>query len=271
MDESKGTGSEGIMSDTDNLAAVQRQFRRQAEAYSTMPVVTDPALLNYIFDVSKAGSNDRVLDVASGPGYVAMTFAPHCSRVVAIDATDRLANRARGEALRRGLTNLSFVLGNVERMPFAADSFDVAACRFAFHHFAHPDAVLAEMRRVIRGGGTAVIVDMIASEDRLRADLHNRIERLCDPSHARALPASEFQNLFSANGFDLVLASNRTTSYTVDEWIAHGGPSVEDRAKILELMESSLDVDKTGLAIRRENGDLVFSHTGATYVLRKLA
>lgn len=250
----------------DNLSAVQQQFRRQAEAYSTMKVVTDPRLLEQMVELSAVTPDARVLDVACGPGFVAMAFARKCRSVTGIDATDRLIARARTETARRGLSNIGFMLGNVERMPFGGGEFDIAACRFAFHHFAHPRVVLAEMARVLRPGGRMVIVDMTTSDDPVKSDYHNRIERLCDPSHARALPASEWERMFADAGLKITYRGSRETHYDLESWMAHGGPPPERRAQIIEMMEASLQIDRSGLKVRHHNGQLWFSHTGVTYV-----
>ena len=254
-----------------HLEAVQVQFRRQAEAYSAMSVVTDPEFLSSTVSISGVGKSDQVLDVASGPGFVAMAFAPHCARVVGVDATDRFVERATNEAAARRLGNASFVLGDVEHMAFPENSFDIAVCRFAFHHFARPANVLAEMRRVVRPGGKLVIVDMVAAEDPVKAAYHNQIERLCDPSHARAIPATEFERMFAAQGFDLTYKQTIKSSYSIEEWIAHGAPAPAQAAQIHELMSASLAADKSGLDVRRVNDTMFFSHTGASYVIRKRA
>jgi ubiquinone/menaquinone biosynthesis C-methylase UbiE len=198
-----------------------------------------------------------------------MAFAPHCREVVGIDATERFVARASAEAARRGQDNISFTLGDVERMTFADESFDIAVCRFAFHHFPQPANVLAEMRRVVRTGGVVVIVDMVAAEDVARAEYHNRVERLCDPSHARALPASEFERMFKEQKFELTYKQMVKSSYSIDEWIAHGAPAAEQDAQIRELMSASLVEDRSGLDVRMVNGTMHFSHTGASYVMRK--
>ncbi len=252
-----------------HLEAVQAQFRRQAEAYSAMPVVTDPEFLSFIVSISGVGKADHVLDVASGPGFVAMAFAPHCDRVVGVDATDRFVERATNEAAHRSLRNATFVLGDVERMAFPENSFDIAVCRFAFHHFPRPANVLAEMRRVVRPGGKLVIVDMVAAEDPVKAAYHNQVERLCDPSHARAIPATEFERMFAEQGFDLTYKQTVKSSYSIEEWIAHGAPPPAQAALIRDLRAASIAEDKCGLDVRRVNDTMFFSHTGASYVIRK--
>jgi SAM-dependent methyltransferase len=227
----------------DNLIAVQQQFRRQAEAYSTMKVVTDPRILDNMVEVSEVRADSRVLDVACGPGFVAMT--------------------------RRGISNITFTLGNVERMPFRTGEFDLATCRFAFHHFAHPREVLAEMARVLKPGARMVIVDMTTAEDPAKSDYHNRVELLCDPSHARAIPVSEWERMIAAAELEVAYRGGRETSYDLESWMAHGGPPPERRAQIIEMMEASLAADRSGLKVRRQDGQIWFSHTGVTYALDK--
>lgn len=260
------------MSDAaDNLSAIQQQFRRQAEAYSTMPVVTDPKLLDFMVTISEVSKSDRVLDVASGPGYVAMAFAPHSARVIGIDATDRLVARARAGAERVSLNNVAFILGDVEHMAFAPASFDLAACRFAFHHFPDAARVIGEICRVTRPRARMVIVDMLASEEPDKAAYHNAVERLCDPSHARALPASEFERIFADHDLEVTFKETRKTSYRLEDWIAHGAPSAENTAKIVAMMDASVNDDKSALDVRREQGTIWFSHTGVSYVVRRRA
>jgi ubiquinone/menaquinone biosynthesis C-methylase UbiE len=252
-----------------NLIAVQQQFRRQAEAYSTMKVVTDPRILDNMVEISEARPDSRALDVACGPGFVAIAFAPKCRSVLGIDATDTLVARARAETTRRGISNLTFMLGDVERMPFPTATFDLATCRFAFHHFAHPREVLTEMARVLKPGARMVIVDMTTAEDPAKSDYHNRVERLCDPSHARAIPVSEWERMIAEAELKVTHRGGRETSYDLESWMAHGGPPPQRRTQIIEMMEASLAVDRSGLKVRRQHGQIWFSHTGVTYALDK--
>jgi ubiquinone/menaquinone biosynthesis C-methylase UbiE len=253
----------------DNLTMVQRQFRRQAEAYSTMKVVTDPRILDNMVEISEVRPDSRVLDVACGPGFVAMAFAPRCQSVLGIDATDTLVARARAETMRRGIFNVNFALSNVERMPFGPDEFDLATCRFAFHHFAHPREALAEMARVLKPRARMVIVDMTSAEDPAKSDYHNRLERLCDPSHARAIPVSEWERMIAEAELEVSYRGGRETSYDLESWMAHGGPPPERRAQIIEMMQASLETDRSGLKIRHQGSQIWFSHTGVTYALSK--
>jgi len=76
----------------------------------------------------------RVLDVATGPGDVALGFAAQCREVVGIDLTSATLALAEAQRKERGRANLHFVMGDAEHLPFENDTFDVVVCRFAFHH-----------------------------------------------------------------------------------------------------------------------------------------
>jgi ubiquinone/menaquinone biosynthesis C-methylase UbiE len=253
---------------SDQLGRIQRQFRRQALAYERLASVTDAVALGRLVAASSAGANDRVLDVACGPAFLTMTFAERCAAVVGVDGTDVFLDHARALARERGLENLRFVLGDVARLPLAGESFDVCSCRAAFHHFPRPDVVLREMVRVTRPGGRLLIADQVSSEDPAKAALHNEIERLCDPTHERALAESELRDMFANLGLNIAFRGRSTIDYSVAEWMSHGGPAPEVAREIERRMRASIDGDRAGLATRVEDGELRFSHTAVAFVLR---
>jgi ubiquinone/menaquinone biosynthesis C-methylase UbiE len=252
----------------EHLDEIRRQFTRQADAYAAMPQTKDEAAHAGLVALVGAQPNDRVLDVACGPGFLTLAFARRCARAQGIDATAALLERARAEALRSGLRNVQFGLGNAEALPCGDATFDVVACRAAFHHFERPERVLAEMRRVVTPDGRLLVADMLGSEGPAKAAYHDRIERLCDPTHVRALPASEFERLFAAARLEVTARPSGVMHSDVEEWMTHGGPTPTVAAEIVKAFEDSLAVDRCGLAVRREDGRLRFSHTVAAFVLR---
>ena len=208
----------------EHLDDIRRQFTRQADAYVRMQQTRDEASLRVLVTLTGVKPGHRVLDVACGPGFLTLEFAGVCAEAVGIDATEEFVARAGKEARRRGIENARFEAGDADALSFESESFDVVSCRAAFHHFARPERVLSEMHRVVKRGGRVLIADMLASEDPARAEVHNRIERLCDPTHVRALAASEFEAMFEAAGLRVVLNPTSKLEYHVDEWIDHGGP-----------------------------------------------
>ena len=255
------------MSDA-QVERVRAQFTKQADVYAGMQQTRDEASLRALVALSGATASDRVLDIACGPGFLTQSFARVCASARGIDATPAFLERARRSAAEAGLTNVDFQPGDVNALPEPDGRYDVVACRAAFHHFSDPARVLAEMVRVARPGGTLFVADLLGSEDADQAKRHDEIERLCDPSHTRAVPLSEFERLFAAQRLEVIRRPAGDLHYDVEEWIDHGGPDAATAAEIRRRLEASLERDDTGLAVYRRDGRLRFRHRTAAFVLR---
>jgi len=103
---------------------------------------------------------DRVLEVAPGPGYLAIALAQLGSyRVAGLDISRTFVRMARENAARSRV-EVDFREGDAAAMPFAAEAFDFIVCRAAFKNFGDPVGALREMHRVLGPGGRALIIDM---------------------------------------------------------------------------------------------------------------
>jgi ubiquinone/menaquinone biosynthesis C-methylase UbiE len=100
-----------------------------------------------------------VLEVAPGPGYLAIALARRGYRVVGLDISRSFVAMANQNAQDAGVA-VTFRHGDAACMPFEADSFDFIVCQAAFKNFAEPVRALSEMHRVLRPGGTALILDL---------------------------------------------------------------------------------------------------------------
>src|SRR5207244_13254881 len=97
------------------------------------------------------------LEVAPGPGYLAIEMArPGRIHVTGLDISRTFVEIAGENARQAGVT-VEFRQGDVARMPFETESFDLVVCQAAFKNFTQPHSALAEMHRVLRAGGSAVI------------------------------------------------------------------------------------------------------------------
>ena len=105
-------------------------------------------------------SGGDVLEVAPGPGFLAIELARHHSyQIVGLDISKSFVRIARENADKAGV-QVTFEEGNASAMPFAANSFDFIYCRAAFKNFSEPVEALREMYRVLKPGGKAVILDL---------------------------------------------------------------------------------------------------------------
>ena len=126
----------------------QAGWQRAASAYpDTFGHVTLQAV-EPLLDAVGAGPGVRLLDVATGPGYVAAAAARRGANVTGVDFAPAMVEHAR--QLHPGL---DFREGDALQLPFEPATFDAAVASFGLLHFDQPERALAEMRRVLRPGG----------------------------------------------------------------------------------------------------------------------
>ena len=110
-----------------------------------------------------------VLEVAPGPGFLSIELAKRGLQVRAVDISKTFVEIGRKNAAAEGV-KVRFQLGNAAALPVDDACIDFVVCRAAFKNFAEPVKAMTEMRRVLRPGGTALLIDMKrdASVDEVR-------------------------------------------------------------------------------------------------------
>jgi ArsR family transcriptional regulator len=103
----------------------------------------------------------RVVDVGTGTGFVAAGLAGRAASVTGIDNSPAMLAAAAGNLAAVGAGNVTLAEGELESLPLADDSVDVAVANMVLHHAADPAAMVAEMARVVRPGGTIAITDEV--------------------------------------------------------------------------------------------------------------
>ncbi|MBV8773687.1 MAG: methyltransferase domain-containing protein [Deltaproteobacteria bacterium] len=255
---------------TEHKAIVREEFTRQAEAYASAAVITDQDRLARLVAAIAPGDGGRAIEIATGPGYVAMALAEKCREVIGIDLTEAPLNIAERTRMNRGLTNVSFRTGDAEALPFADGEFDIAVCRFAFHHFEHPADVLAQMCRVFRDGATIAIEDLYASELPARASYYNHFERLRDHSHTRAMPPTELIAMLAGARVELQRLYSDDVIVETEAWLQSAQTAADDAAEVRRLLEEDMLNDLSGARPFRRDGRIMFRQRTVALVGRKL-
>jgi ubiquinone/menaquinone biosynthesis C-methylase UbiE len=235
-----------------------KQFGKQAEIYSKANIFVDGFHLSRIIERSGVKTNHRILDIATGSGFLALEFAKKGNFVVGCDITREMLLHAREKQKTFGLDNLDLLLSDVELLPFPDRAFDIVSCRFAFHHFPNPEKALREMKRVCRE--SIVLVDGVSSEVIEKSRFHNEIEKIRDPSHVRINALSEIQKMFLDIGAEIKDIAHWDIPQDFEEWIQRAGTDDAKTGIIKRLMTESLVDDSTGLRVRFENGRLGFAY-----------
>jgi ubiquinone/menaquinone biosynthesis C-methylase UbiE len=234
---------------------VQQQFGANAAAYLTSTVHAKGASLARLVELVQPQGTWVALDVATGAGHTAAVFAPHVAKVVASDLTPEMLEQVKKLAAEKSLGNMETAIADAEALPFPDQSFDLVTCRIAPHHFPDIAKFLAEVRRVLKPGGTFALVDNVspdsettpgftAAELSAAADGYNAFEKLRDPSHGRALPTAEWLQLMAKAGLKLVHTEHAPKGMDFQSWVK----TMNVPADVVPRLAAMLDGASTALA-----------------------
>lgn len=117
----------------------------------------------------------KVADLGCGEGYLAIEAARWASKVIAVDRSTAVLARAKALARRRRMTNIVWKRGELEKLPIADATIDVALLSQALHHAQQPDRAVAEAARVTAPGGRVLVLDLRThQEEWVRGKLGDR-------------------------------------------------------------------------------------------------
>ncbi len=101
-----------------------------------------------------------VADLGCGEGYLTLEASRWAKRVIGVDRSAAVLRAARALARRRGVTNVTWKRGEIEQVPLADASVDLALLSQALHHAADPRRALTEAVRIVRPGGRVLVLDL---------------------------------------------------------------------------------------------------------------
>ena len=106
--------------------------------------------------------NDRVVaDLGAGEGTLAQLLAQRAEQVIAVDLSPKMVEFGQALALRNGLTNLEYRLGDIEDPPIAPCSLDLAILSQALHHAHHPQRAIHAAFRILKPRGRLIVLDLV--------------------------------------------------------------------------------------------------------------
>jgi SAM-dependent methyltransferase len=101
-----------------------------------------------------------VADLACGEGYLSVEAARWAKRVIGLDRSPDVLKRAKALADRRGVKNITWKRGEIEKLPIDDASVDVALLSQALHHAGDPSLAVTEAVRILRPGGRLLVLDL---------------------------------------------------------------------------------------------------------------
>src|SRR4051812_15424281 len=179
----------------------ERAADHYGDAFGALTSQTIPPLLR----AAAAQKGTRLLDVASGPGYVAGEAAALGALPIGVDFAEEMVALASHR-----YPSLTFQQGDAEALPFADRSFDAVTINFGVLHLARPDTALAEAHRVLTPGGRCALTVWAAPDVSVgfgivlnAIDTHGRMDvpLPTGPPFFRFSEAAEASRSMAAAGF----------------------------------------------------------------------
>jgi ubiquinone/menaquinone biosynthesis C-methylase UbiE len=222
-------------------ALVAQQFGATARAYLESETHSTGGDLELLAQEVAAIPKAAVLDLGCGAGHASFAVAPHAASVTAYDLTPEMLAVVEREAAARELPNIATVQGMAEELPFPEAHFDCVISRYSAHHWHDVPAALREVRRVLKPGGRALLIDTAGGETPLLDTHLQAVEILRDPSHVRDYSAREWLALFREAGFTATLRQEWPLPIEFSGWIERQRTAPERVAAIHAVWRAAPD------------------------------
>jgi len=245
---------------------VQQEFGKTAASYLTSKPHAKGKSLERLVELTAPQKDWRVLDVATGGGHVAYTFAPHVARVWATDITQEMLDQVKAEAQKRGLANVRAAYAKAEALPFEDASFDLVTCRIAPHHFDSIPAFLVEVHRVLKPRALAALVDNVVPAGSA-GDYVNAFERFRDPSHLRAWTMQEWRDALAAAGLAVEHEEEIDKTMEFDSWAGRHDATM--RALLRAMLAQATPAVKAVLDPQDVDGAATFRLREGLFIARR--
>ncbi len=154
-------------SDQSALTRIVDHRRRESEKYfdevaerlgkNYVPGRTWEAIGHFLFRLVPAIT---IVDLGAGEGMISQLLAERAKKVICVDSSKSMVRLGTDLAKRKGLANLEYKLGDIEKVPLAAKSVDLALMSQSLHHAQKPEVALTEAFRVLKPGGQLIVIDL---------------------------------------------------------------------------------------------------------------
>ncbi|MEA9587092.1 class I SAM-dependent methyltransferase [Xanthomonas sp. WHRI 10064A] len=220
---------------------VAAQFGPQAHAYLQSDVHAQGAEFAELRAGLAGHRNGRLLDLGCGAGHVSFQLAPLMAEVVAYDLSADMLTVVAATAAERGLTQVRTVQGVAERLPFETGSLDAVVSRYSAHHWSDVGQALREVRRVLRPGGVAAFIDVVAPGLPLLDTHLQAIEVLRDTSHVRDYSVAQWLQMLGDAGLQVQRHHCQRLQLDYLSWVDRMRTPEVLRAAIRGLQDAAVD------------------------------
>jgi arsenite methyltransferase len=173
-------------------------------------------------EFAKIKKGDTVIDLGSGAGndcFIARALTGENGKVIGIDFTERMVEKARTNAEKLGFNNVEFRFGDIEKMPVSANVADVVVSNCVLNLVPNKFNVLKEVYRVLKPGGHFSISDIVL-EGELPAKLREAAEMYAG-CVSGAIQKNVYLELIQATGFKNVTIQKEKSILLPDDILSN--------------------------------------------------
>jgi ubiquinone/menaquinone biosynthesis C-methylase UbiE len=203
--------------------SVSEPWELVAGGYATDAIAIMAPFAARAAELAGLGPESVVLDVATGPGTLALAVAARVKKVHALDFSPAMLAELERAASASGLSNVEAVVGDGQALPFPERMFDAAFSMFGLMFFPDRPQGFRELWRVLKPGGIAVVSSWAPVDESTLMQLMFGAIRAADPS--RPAPAKDllslenselFQQELETAGFEQVRIHTHQADFRVD-------------------------------------------------------
>ena len=113
-----------------------------------------------------------IADLGAGEGAFALLLAQRATKVIAVDSSSKMIEVSREQALRHGVKNVEYRLGDMEELPIEDRAVDLVFFSQSLHHALHPERAIQEAWRILVPGGRIVVLDLLKHRFEEAREIH---------------------------------------------------------------------------------------------------
>lgn len=208
----------------DHDQELSQAFDGQAPRFEKAPVQSDPVALRRLLARSAFAPGARVLDAGCGPGLVSAALLEAGLRVVGVDLSREMIDRARQRCSRWGDAAEFHQASLFDCLLDDRAPFDGTLSRYVLHHVLDPFAFIERQANLLRPGGVLVLCDHVTDPDSRIAAHHEALEKARDRTHTANLSGGRLVDLLAAGGLNEIELVEESFVLDFDEWFDRGTP-----------------------------------------------
>ena len=201
-------------------AVNHHQYHDKSTAYLESSVHAEGAEFAKICATLQQYQAKHVLDLGCGGGHVSYQIAPLVEQVTAYDLLSDMVATVTAEATRRGLDNISGLVGAAEELPFVDGHFDAVVSRYSAHHWHSVPQAIRQINRVLKPQGIAIVVDILGNSNPILDNVLQTLETIRDPSHVRDYAAAQWLKFAEMSGFRILSFEKQRLKLDFGSWVA---------------------------------------------------